>query len=68
MPPEYMMNGAVSTKTDIFSFGVLLLEIVSSKMNHGSYDVEHPLNLPGFVNCKYNFYPGVISFIYVINL
>ncbi|GJX21456.1 G-type lectin S-receptor-like serine/threonine-protein kinase CES101 [Tanacetum coccineum] len=47
MPPEYMMEGVVSTKTDVFSFGVLLLEIVSSKMNHGSYDVEHPLNLPG---------------------
>ncbi|GJX80193.1 G-type lectin S-receptor-like serine/threonine-protein kinase CES101 [Tanacetum coccineum] len=41
------MEGVVSTKTDVFSFGVLLLEIVSSKMNHGSYDVEHPLNLPG---------------------
>ncbi|GJX64732.1 ty3-gypsy retrotransposon protein [Tanacetum coccineum] len=49
---EYMMNGAVSTKTDVFSFGVLLLEIVSSKMNHGSYDVEHPLNLQGLVKNK----------------
>ncbi|KAI3762927.1 hypothetical protein L1987_53369 [Smallanthus sonchifolius] len=47
MPPEYMIGGRVSTKTDVFSFGVLMLEIVSSKMNHGSYDVEHPLNLPG---------------------
>ncbi|KAJ0939147.1 putative protein kinase RLK-Pelle-DLSV family [Helianthus annuus] len=47
MPPEYMIGGHVSTKTDVFSFGVLMLEIVSSKMNHGSYDVEHPLNLPG---------------------
>ena len=50
MSPEYMMEGVVSTKTDVFSFGVLLLEIVSSKMNHGSYDVEHPLNLPGLVS------------------
>nr|XP_043637912.1 G-type lectin S-receptor-like serine/threonine-protein kinase CES101 [Erigeron canadensis] len=48
MPPEYMMEGTVSTKTDVFSFGVLLLEIVSGKMNHGSYDLEHPLNLPGY--------------------
>ncbi|KAJ9560283.1 hypothetical protein OSB04_005443 [Centaurea solstitialis] len=47
MPPEYMREGAVSTKTDVFSFGVLLLEIISSKMNHKSYDVEHPLNLLG---------------------
>nr|KAJ0220903.1 hypothetical protein LSAT_V11C200073840 [Lactuca sativa] len=47
MPPEYMLEGSVSTKTDVFGFGVLLLEIVSSKMNHGSYDTEHPLNLLG---------------------
>ncbi|XP_071733265.1 G-type lectin S-receptor-like serine/threonine-protein kinase CES101 [Rutidosis leptorrhynchoides] len=47
MPPEYMMEGSVSTKTDVFSFGVLLLEIVSGKMNQGSYDTEHPLNLLG---------------------
>lgn len=47
MPPEYIREGAVSTKTDVFSFGVLLLEIISSKMNHRSYDEEHPLNLLG---------------------
>ncbi|KAJ9560106.1 hypothetical protein OSB04_005266 [Centaurea solstitialis] len=47
MPPEYMREGTVSIKTDVFSFGVLLLEIVSGKKNHGSYDVEHPLNLLG---------------------
>ncbi|KAI3684751.1 hypothetical protein L6452_33977 [Arctium lappa] len=47
MPPEYIREGAVSTKTDVFSFGVLLLEIISSKMNHRSYAVEHPLNLLG---------------------
>ncbi|KAI3737086.1 hypothetical protein L2E82_27081 [Cichorium intybus] len=47
MPPEYMLEGTVSIKTDVYGFGVLLLEIVSSKMNHGSYDAEHPLNLLG---------------------
>ncbi|XP_071742648.1 G-type lectin S-receptor-like serine/threonine-protein kinase CES101 isoform X1 [Rutidosis leptorrhynchoides] len=47
MPPEYLIDGIVSTKIDVFGFGVLLLEIVSSKMNRGSYDVEHPLNLLG---------------------
>ncbi|GJZ33216.1 G-type lectin S-receptor-like serine/threonine-protein kinase CES101 [Tanacetum coccineum] len=47
MPPEYLIEGTVSTKIDVFGFGVLLLEIISSKMNHGSYDAEHPLNLLG---------------------
>ncbi|KAL8252078.1 hypothetical protein R6Q59_035771 [Mikania micrantha] len=47
MPPEYLIDGNISTKIDVFSFGVLLLEIISSRMNHASYDVEHPLNLLG---------------------
>ncbi|GJY43472.1 G-type lectin S-receptor-like serine/threonine-protein kinase CES101 [Tanacetum coccineum] len=50
MSPEYMMDGTVSTKIDVFGFGVLLLEIISGKMNHGSYDTEHPLNLLGLVS------------------
>ncbi|XP_062162254.1 cysteine-rich receptor-like protein kinase 44 isoform X2 [Alnus glutinosa] len=29
MPPEYVMHGRFSLKTDVFSFGVLVLEIVS---------------------------------------
>ena len=29
MPPEYAMRGAFSVKSDTYSFGVLLLEIVS---------------------------------------
>ncbi|KAK9053890.1 hypothetical protein SSX86_024965 [Deinandra increscens subsp. villosa] len=47
MPPEYLIDGVISTKIDVFGFGVLLLEIISSKMNYKSYDVEHPLNLIG---------------------
>ncbi|KAK9050211.1 hypothetical protein SSX86_030818 [Deinandra increscens subsp. villosa] len=33
MPPEYALYGRFSTKSDVFSFGVLLLEIVSGKKN-----------------------------------
>jgi serine/threonine protein kinase len=29
MPPEYVMHGRFSLKSDVFSFGVLVLEIVS---------------------------------------
>ncbi|KAK7335361.1 hypothetical protein VNO80_27152 [Phaseolus coccineus] len=35
MPPEYIIDGAYSTKSDVFSFGVLILEIVSGKKNRG---------------------------------
>lgn len=31
MSPEYAMNGIFSEKSDIYSFGVLMLEIVSGK-------------------------------------
>ncbi|KAJ7951792.1 putative Receptor protein kinase [Quillaja saponaria] len=34
MCPEYAMSGVVSIKTDVFSYGVLLLEIVSGKKNN----------------------------------
>ncbi|XP_031276686.1 cysteine-rich receptor-like protein kinase 10 [Pistacia vera] len=48
MSPEYAMNGIVSIKTDVYSFGVLVLEIVSGKKNSGCYHTEHPLNLVGY--------------------
>lgn len=31
MAPEYFMHGVVDEKTDVFAFGVLLLEIVSGR-------------------------------------
>uniref|UniRef100_A0A5B6ZNH4 Putative cysteine-rich receptor-like protein kinase 10 n=1 Tax=Davidia involucrata TaxID=16924 RepID=A0A5B6ZNH4_DAVIN len=34
MAPEYAMHGYLSVKADVFSFGVLVLEIVSGRKNH----------------------------------
>ncbi|KAG2547785.1 receptor-like serine/threonine-protein kinase SD1-8 [Panicum virgatum] len=45
MSPEYAMDGVFSTKSDVFSFGVLVLEIVSGKKNRGFYHNELDLNL-----------------------
>ena len=50
MSPEYAMNGVVSIKFDVLSFGVLLLEIISGKKNNSYYHSEYPLNLIGYVN------------------
>lgn len=50
MSPEYAVYGKFSTKSDVFSFGVILLEIVSGKKNNASYQEEHSLNLIGHVS------------------
>ncbi|KAK4439266.1 G-type lectin S-receptor-like serine/threonine-protein kinase [Sesamum alatum] len=45
MSPEYAMDGLFSIKSDVFSFGVLVLEIVSGKKNRGFYQTNNHLNL-----------------------
>ncbi|KAI3740277.1 hypothetical protein L2E82_30703 [Cichorium intybus] len=45
--PEYAGNGLFSMKSDIFSFGVLVLEIVSGKKNRGFSHQDHQDNLLG---------------------
>ncbi|KAK3430372.1 hypothetical protein EUGRSUZ_E01918 [Eucalyptus grandis] len=49
MAPEYAMDGKFSLKSDIYSFGVLLLEIVSGKRNRGFSHPSHHHNLLGHV-------------------
>ncbi|XP_059660454.1 G-type lectin S-receptor-like serine/threonine-protein kinase At1g11330 [Cornus florida] len=48
MSPEYAMEGRFSEKSDVFSFGVILLEIVSGRKNTSFYNDEHSLSLLGF--------------------
>lgn len=47
MPPEYAVHGRYSMKSDVFSFGVIVLEIISGKKIKVFYDPEHSLNLLG---------------------
>ncbi|XP_047308360.1 G-type lectin S-receptor-like serine/threonine-protein kinase At4g27290 [Impatiens glandulifera] len=47
MSPEYAIEGSFSIKSDVFSFGVLVLEIVSGKRNRGFFHADHDLNLLG---------------------
>ncbi|KAG5235578.1 G-type lectin S-receptor serine/threonine-protein kinase [Salix suchowensis] len=47
MSPEYALDGHFSVKSDVFSFGVLVLEIVSGKKNRGFCHPDQNLNLLG---------------------
>ncbi|OMO99887.1 S-locus glycoprotein [Corchorus olitorius] len=48
MAPEYALDGLFSVKSDVFSFGVLMLEIVSGKKNMRYYQVEDAPSLIGY--------------------
>ncbi|KAG6386989.1 hypothetical protein SASPL_152171 [Salvia splendens] len=48
MSPEYALDGKFSTKSDIFSFGVVMLEILSGRKNTGFYNPEQVMNLLGY--------------------
>ncbi|KAJ7946193.1 Cysteine rich receptor like kinase, partial [Quillaja saponaria] len=45
MAPEYALQGLFSVKSDIYSFGVLMLEMISGKKNRHFYSPEHPESL-----------------------
>ncbi|PSS16019.1 G-type lectin S-receptor-like serine/threonine-protein kinase [Actinidia chinensis var. chinensis] len=45
MSPEYALEGLFSVKSDVFSFGVIVLEIVSGKRNTGFYQSHQGMNL-----------------------
>lgn len=38
MAPEYVMHGHLSVKADVFSFGVVVLELISGQKNY-SYNL-----------------------------
>ncbi|XP_071706984.1 G-type lectin S-receptor-like serine/threonine-protein kinase At4g27290 [Rutidosis leptorrhynchoides] len=47
IPPEYALHGVFSVKSDVFSFGVLVLEIISGKRNRRVFSKQHGHNLLG---------------------
>lgn len=50
MAPEYAMNGYLSAKTDVFSFGILVLEIVSGRKNIVRHLDDEKVDLLSYVS------------------
>ncbi|XP_076944899.1 LRR receptor-like serine/threonine-protein kinase FEI 1 [Bidens hawaiensis] len=50
LAPEYMQSGRATEKTDIYSFGVLVLEVISGKRPTDASYIEKGLNIVGWLN------------------
>ena len=58
MTPMYTIERLFSVKSDVFSFGVILLKIISRKSNNGFYFAQHA---PTYTPC-------ICSFLYPLDL
>ena len=70
MSPEYALDGFFSEKSDVFSFGVVVLEIISGKRNTGFYQSDQTLSLLGYVSALYSFLicidlMDILSYVYM---
>ncbi|PHT77175.1 hypothetical protein T459_20697 [Capsicum annuum] len=54
MSPEYAVDGKFSVTSDVFSLGVLLLEIVSGRKNRTFRYPDHHHNLIGHAWLSWN--------------
>ena len=52
MSPEYAMHGEFSVKSDVYNFGVLVLEIITGKKNSNFYESEVSEDLLSYVSVK----------------
>ena len=50
MAPEYVVFGKFFTKSYVFSFGVIFLEIISGKKSNTSFPDDPSMNLIGHVS------------------
>ena len=59
--PEYAVHGRFSIKSDVFSFGVMVLEIVSGMKNREFCHEDHGDNLLGHVSNVAILNPNILT-------
>lgn len=64
MAPEYISQGRISEKIDVYSFGVLVLEILSSKRNNKRKSENLIANV-SIITFKYNLHASPL---YIVNI
>ena len=57
MSPEYAIKGLFSIKSDVFAFGVVVLEIISGIRNTRSCLLDEDLSLLGYVSATTPHFP-----------
>ncbi|CAL9164725.1 unnamed protein product [Musa hybrid cultivar] len=48
MSPEYAMEGLFSVRSDVYSFGILVLEILTARRNSSFHRMENAVNIVGY--------------------
>lgn len=58
--PEYAMSGKLTLKSDIYCFGVVLLEIITGRKAIDTTKKPGEQNLVAWVSCQSSYWPGKI--------
>ena len=66
MAPEYSMGKAITVKADVYSFGIVLLEIVSGKVSADYTPNQEAEFLLDKVSGSYRINPFFLFFIVII--
>uniref|UniRef100_J3MLV8 non-specific serine/threonine protein kinase n=1 Tax=Oryza brachyantha TaxID=4533 RepID=J3MLV8_ORYBR len=60
MSPEYAMEGLFSVRSDVYSFGILILEIITGQKNSSFHHMEGSLNIVGYVSYRAHTIPSTL--------